>query len=341
MKRELGQKIILLLLGHVFVSSLAARADDSISPYIDKLRREQKEQEEPRTNEAPDPYIQSIKSKLDPNVAPQSNDANPQLYIDSLKKDDPTLNVNPEQESFTEEQKAKLGPPDTESAIQKVAEGRSNLQLKRPGPVTGSVGLKIGTVVNHSFTGSAPVVVNNFTDVYGNNWAPDFSLIVEYKIFHHEDYASFGILGELGAGIFKGSGLFAIQLQKPNGSNFPSASLTKMTFISIPVTLGPKVQLNMSKYFRPYAIVGVTAIGMAENRNDGVGSRRALSKGVTTTGGAAIPMDWLSGGNSWDLYQDFSIKHYYFTVEYTKLTSIASPVDVSYSGVDMGFTFDF
>jgi hypothetical protein len=111
--------------------------------------------------------------------------------------------------------------------------------------------------------------------------------------------------------------------------------------LSIPATIGAKYQFNLSHIIRPYALAGPTLVGISEARNDGIGAKHALSKGITTSVGAAFLLDWISGGNTWNLYQDFGVKHFYLTVEYTKLTSISSPVDVSYSGMNAGFTYDF
>jgi hypothetical protein len=322
-------------------------AESSVSPYIDQLKakmeREGKSTTEPaRTAENPDPYIQSIRQKMRDQGQPDEAPKGTQPYIDHLKAENPSLNEAPTSAGYTEEAKSKLAPEERGSAIQAVQEGKSDLQLKRPGKISASVGLKMAASMSHSFSGDPSFVANPFSDIYGNKWVPDFTLQAEYKPFYSETFGSLGFIGTAGFGIFKANARFANLIPLPSGTGtFPITARTKLTFISIPVTLGVKYQFNLSHIIRPYAVAAPTLIAISENRNDGISAKKALSKGITTTVGAAILLDWMSGGNSWNLYQDFGIKHYYLTVEYTKLTSIASPVDVSYSGMNAGFAFDF
>lgn len=338
-----------LLILPALVAGLAQADETSVSPYIDRIKAKMADEGKPtsapeRTAENPDPYIQSIRSKMRDSTEMSRTAEKPEPYIDQLKAKNPTLGEAPKSSGYSEEKKNELPPKDTEGAIQAVHEGRSDLHLKRPGKINAGVGLKMAAAMNHSFSGDPSFVANQFSDIYGSNskWVPDISFLAEYKPFYSETYGSLGFLGSAGFGIFKASGRFATTLALPSGTgNFPATARTKLTFLSIPVTLGLKYQFNLTHVIRPYAVAGPTLVGISENRNDGIGAKKALSKGLTTTVGAAILLDWISGGNTWNLYQDFGVKHYYLTVEYTKLTSISSPVDVSYSGLNAGFAFDF
>jgi hypothetical protein len=329
----------------IFGSDFALAEEASVSPYIDqikaKMERESKEPSQPqRTSENPDPYIQSVRNKMREKGEVAEPPQGTQPYIDQLKSKNPALNQETPSSGYAEEARSKLAPEETGGAIQAVREGRSDLHLKRPGTINASIGLKMATGMSHSFTGDPSVVANSFETVYGSGWVPDITLQAEYKPFYSEKFGSLGFIGTAGTSIYKASGRFAIQLKRPDNSNFPMTSRTKLTFLSIPVMVGAKYQFNFSHYIRPYAVIGPTLIGMSENRNDNVSARKALSKGLTTSVGGAVLLDWINGDNSWNLYQDFGVKHYYLTVEYTKLTSFSSPVDVSYSGVTAGFAFD-
>jgi hypothetical protein len=336
----------------VFAAQLMAGAvmahaeEKSISPYIDQLKakmdQEGKAPSQPvRTSENPDPYIQSQREKMKTSGKEAAYPSGTQPYIDHLKSKDPALNEPIEGKDYSAEAKARLAPEESGGAIQALHEGRSDLHLKRPGHISGGIGLKMAASMNHGFSGDPQYVANQFSTIYGNNWVPDFTLMAEYKPFYSEIFGSLGFIGTAGVSIYKANGRFATQLKQPNGSDFPLESRTKLTFLSVPVMIGAKYQFNLGHIIRPYAIVGPTLIGVSENRNDGIGAKKALSKGLTTTAGAAFLLDWINASNSWNLYQDFSIKHYYLTVEYTKLTTLSSPIEVSYSGLSAGFAFDF
>jgi hypothetical protein len=339
----------LLSLGLGLFSKAAWSTETSVSPYIDQLKAkmesEGKPTEEPaRTSESPDPYIQSLRKKMNlPSEGGEPSTSN-EPYIDHLKEKNPELNQKSDTEysDYTEKMRAQLKPSEPGGAIEAVREGHSELHMKRPGHIRGGVGFKIGSAMNRTFSAGSDLQANSFTNIYGNSWRPDFNLIVEYKPFYSETFGSLGFIAMGGVAIYKASGRFAVQLTEPdNTTSFPMSSRTQMTFLSVPATIGAKYQFNLSYIIRPYAIVGPTLVGVEELRNDGYGAKKAVSKGLTTTAGAAILLDWMNADNTWNLYQDFSVKHYYLTVEYTKLTTVSSPVDVSYSGLTAGFQFDF
>ncbi|MFL5812510.1 MAG: hypothetical protein ACJ763_02945 [Bdellovibrionia bacterium] len=348
MMKNLRAQTIALMASQLVIGMGSVQAEQkSISPYIDqqkaKMEQEGKPSSDPaRTAENPDPYIQSIRKKMLDSGKAVEPAKGTQPYIDHLKAENPSLNEAPKSAGFAEEEKSKLPPEERGSAIQAYHEGKSDLYLKRPGKIDASVGFKMAASVSHDFTGNPSFVANQFSDIYGNKWVPDITLQGEYKPFYSETFGSLGFIGSAGFGIFKANARFANQIPLPSGTGFfPLTARTKLTFLSIPVTLGVKYQFNLSHIIRPYAVAAPTLVGISENRNDGISAKKALSKGLTTTVGAAFLLDWISGGNSWNLYQDFGIKHYYLTVEYTKLTTISSPVDVSYSGLNAGFAFDF
>lgn len=325
-------------------------ADDSVSPYIDKLKSQMNDSSSPaRSVSQPEPYIQYLKK--DPKLAKPEEGASEsaQPYLDRLRQANPGLNPQDSSGSYTEKKKEELGPDESKSAIEAVRDGTSQLHLKRPGPVRGSIGFKVGALLNRDFGGSAPYVALPYNTIYGSatKWVPDLTFFAEWKPLSSETWGGFGILASGGFSYVKGFGNFSIPLSyNPNPGGvaaitFPATSYTQMTFISMPASIEAKYQFNLLKWLRPYAMIGPTVVGMTENRNDGVSAKKALSKGITMSFGGAILADWISDENAWDLYQDFSIKHIYLTVDYTRINSISSNISISNSGIFAGVTFEF
>lgn len=348
--RTCASLALIIFINGAVVHSL--RADDSVSPYIDHLKSQMKNSSDPpSTASQPEPYIQYLKRKQENLKNEQSGSAGEQPHIDKLRAADPSLNSADKKDSdatYTEKKKQELGPDSFPSAIDAVRDGKSDLHMKRPGPVRGTIGFKIGTILNRSYNGSAPVVVNPYSTVYGGDtkWVPDITFFAEFKPFSSETWGGLGLVGTGGFSYAKGFGIFSQTLyNQGNGSAspvaFPAQSFTQLTFITIPVAVQAKYQFNLLKWLRPYGMIGPTYVGMSENRNDGIGAQKALSKGITFSIGGAILMDWLSDSSAWDLYQDFSIKHVYLTVDYTRINSVSSPVSISNSGIYGGVSFEF
>jgi hypothetical protein len=88
-------------------------------------------------------------------------------------------------------------------------------------------------------------------------------------------------------------------------------------------------------------MIGPTIIGYLENRNDNIKGTRGNSRGLFTSVGAALKLDWIFPGNSWDLYTNYGFKHTYLTVDYTRIGTYSGPVDFSSNSVIAGFLFEF
>lgn len=328
---------------------VTARADDdSIQPYIDQLKRKMGEpSDEPTpTPGMPDPFIESLKKKMRPEE--KRNSQNPQPYIDALRRKHPEIYGPPSENSrniepYIENEKAKIGPGDETSAIADVKNGKSALKMKRPGKVKGAFGFRVGTLVSHNVTASGGIQQAPFSSLYGQNYAPDFTLLGEYQFFHDRKWGSLGAVFTAGVSYFHGFGSFQYPLTQPDGTPFPTLSQTQFSFYAIPVTAGVDYRFNLTNYIRPFAIVSPAAIGFFESRNDNVqgGNHHGYSKGLQTSAGAAILADFISRNTAWDLYQDEGIKHVYFTIEYDRLMSFASNVNFTFSGLDVGVLFEF
>jgi hypothetical protein len=327
-----------------------AYADDSTSnsPYIDSLQKQLKEKDAGRnpqpTYDNPQPYIDSIKRKMDAKgAAPVSPSGdNPEPYIDQLKSQNPSLRDGSVPPSYTEQEKAKLGPDHSTGAIQAVKDGNSALSMKRLGEIHNQFSLNVGTFYSHKAVTPADISTPGFQKVYGSGYTPDVRFQIEHYLIYGDNTFSLGVMAFTGIQYFVGSGIFATTIIQPDGSTpFPSQSRTRFAFVNLPVGIGPSFHLNLARWIRPYVQLMPTGMIFFESRNDSLSGHHGKALGYTATAGVAIMMDWISKDTTWLLYRDYGIKHVYFTAEYSRMETPWTAVDFQYSGLNMGFAFDF
>ncbi len=335
-----------LLLAGFLVSSVAWADDSSVSPYIDSLKQKMQDKGDADSDrgDVPDPYLQAQKRKLEEKGVDNS-DGTSEPYINELKRKHPERYAQPDgstKQPYIDNQKNKMAPAEDGGAIQAYREGRSQLKMKREGQITGAIGFRIGTAVSRTVSAQPDTQQAAFSDLYGTGFAPDFTLFGEYQPFHSEILGSLGLVAQFGVSIYNGTGKFQAALLEPDGvTPFPAQSNTHFRFLAIPVSAGADYRFTVSKWVCPYVLVAPTVIGFTENRDDGISGHHGFSKAFTTSLGVNILMDFLSNNAAWDLYSDDGIKHTYLSVEYTKLTTIASNVNFNFSGLDLGITFEF
>lgn len=322
-------------------------AKSSVQPYIDQVKKqwESDDSSAPVTNASdpkshlPDSYIQSIKKKLDETQPATQSGTQP--YIDRLKAEN-QKNGSPSSsgaESYIEQEKAKLEPQETGGAIQAVAEGRSELKAKKVGSIHHAFGFRYGLSLTRSYTAGSQIQARNFNDVYGQAYSPDLHLFYEFQPFHSEWFGNIGFFGMGGVGYNSGTGQFAINVPQPGGKSFSSQSQTKFQFFSVPIIVGANYRFNLLRWVRPYVFVGGSAIGFTELRNDGGASYRGASYGFYFALGTSISLDWFK--ESWDLYSEHGVKHYYLTLDYSKIATLIGDVQVGTSGFLVGLTFEY
>jgi hypothetical protein len=88
-------------------------------------------------------------------------------------------------------------------------------------------------------------------------------------------------------------------------------------------------------------MAGPALIGYLELRNDDGRTRYGESRALFLSGGVSILLDWISRGSSWDLYAEHKIKHYYLTVDYSRLSTFSGDLSATVSGINAGLTFEF
>jgi hypothetical protein len=323
-----------------------APSTGSSTPFIDSLKQKMREsghsdQVTPRSDENPEPYIDTLKKRLKESGTPQPSADNTQPFIDQLKSKNPSLNNPPPGQDYTQQKLQALPPKETGGAIAAVNEGRSALEMKRPLVVKNVFGMKTGTLYKHSATASSDTEATAFQTVYGSGYAPDVKLYGEHDFLASETGFNFGVMVQAGIQYFAGPGVFSIRLTAPDGSSFGTQSHTRFAFVNLPAGIGPSIRLNYLKWIHPYAQFLPTASAFFESRNDSNPGYHGLALGFTFTAGAAFALDWLSKEATWALYRDYRIKHVYLTADYTVYSTPLSDVNFSFSGLDLGFAFDF
>ena len=326
--------LILVLTGaRPLTNALAASSDASVQPYIDSIKKSM-ESEKPQ-GEGNQPYIDSIKSKM----APDPNEG--QSYIEKLQKSDPEKDKPVPAEPYLETEKRKIeGKPERGSAIDAVANGKSQLEMKRPGAIHFAGGLRVGVGNSRKIDGNSSIKQAEFRTIYPDKWVPDVTVFTEYQPFHSEWFGNVGILGSLGYTQFKGTGQFA-QILSYSGKSFGANSQTEFRFNMMPIEVGAIYRFNLFRIVRPYASAGLLGVGYLETRNDGKTSHHGFSSGVTGTVGVAILLDWVSNGMTWDVYSERGVKHSYLTVEYTTIKTAKGDVSFNTSGLYSGVAFEF
>ncbi|HAR42552.1 MAG TPA: hypothetical protein DCS07_07970 [Bdellovibrionales bacterium] len=332
-------KISHVLTCAAFLITAAFAEEKSVEPYIDRLKSGMEAPAEPA--ESPESYTESIRKGLP--VTPESeSSSDPENYIKKLRRNLPE-NAG-EEKSYTERKKEELGTPaEEEGAIAKFNKGESELKPRREGEIHNAFGLKMGTSVTRNTLAQAGSSLRAFTDVYGTAWAPDLTFFYEYQPFHSEWFGNFGLMMTGGGSFHKGKGKFEFTLLNRQDADRPFAteSRTTLNFFTLPVTLAVNYRFNLLRILRPFIAAGPSLIGYMETRSDTKSGHRGYSTGLWVSGGVALLLDWLSAGSTWNLYAEHNVKHYYLTVEYSRMSRLSGAIDFANSGIYAGLTFEY
>ncbi|MEK6704244.1 MAG: hypothetical protein AABZ06_00485 [Bdellovibrionota bacterium] len=304
----------------------------SNQPYIDSLK------EELNVNDESESFINSVKKKFQ-----QEENSTTSSYIEELKATDANSGRTDESTGYTEKEKAKLSTTPTGGAIEALNQGRSQLHARIEGDIRHALGVRIGTSTIRDITASAGAGLRFFNDVYGTGWAPDITFMYEFQPFHSEWFGNIGLVFGAGVAYYSGYGSFQFQLTNAQDGNspFPATSHTKFQFFSVPLTAALDYRLNLFRVFRPFILAGPTVISYFESRNDSVSGHRGRSTGLLFSGGVAVLLDWFSKSSAWDLYAEHSVKHYYMTLEYNRISPLSGGVRFAVSGIYAGLTFEY
>ena len=321
------------------VSSVQASATVSNSPYIDELKQGMKSDSEQAPADTGS-YTQELKKKFGADPSGKTS------YINELKQETPeNYTPRPQDAGFIESEKKSLPSVDPRTtgsgAIQAVQENRSQLKPYKPGHVQYAAGLKLGASNTQTVTTSGGASNRTFRDFYGTGWFPDLQAFGEWQVLRDESWGSLGLTGSLGFSLQTGKGKFAIRLTKPNGELFPEDSQTSLRFMTFPALAGMNLRLNLMRWVRPYIQGGLGAVVFAETRSDSGKDKRGYSRVVHGTAGINILLDPIFPRETWDVYEGYSTKHYYLTLDYTTLKTISGNVNFQTSTIGVGVTHEF
>lgn len=307
-------------------ANAAEAPEKSVQPYIDRVKA-RIEKEGPATPASEESYTEQMKKKL--GVKEDSVGVSP--YIDRVKS---KLEPESSAEGYTDSERAKLPPlEDQESVIERVQAGIDKMREPKRPPIKEAIGFMVGVspgleVVNTSGT-------KTFTQIYGSDWKPEFTLHYERQLFHSENLGSFAIGVDTGASIASGYG----QLTYPfNGS---TVSQTPFTFVQFPLLASAYYRFNLLRIFRPYAGASVGPIFFSEFRKDNAPDRRGYSFAYVTHFGASLLLDFFDRATARDSYMSLGVQHSYLFVEYLYQNAFnQSGVVITRSGIYSGFLFE-
>lgn len=348
-----------LLLSFCFlIASTGAWGADS---YIDQLKSELRERDAEKEPAPKGSYSEILRRKIE-DENPQSKST--ESYVEKLKED---IRIADEAEGVEEEEPSKPGDPfivqesqriqkrdqareaedegdpyqpEKDSLIQATKDGRSELELKRRGTVQHAVGFRIATAQTREVS-MVEGTGQEFSTLYGNSWAPDIQIFYEFHPFHSETFGNLSLVVGPGITYHVADGKFNFTLtNEKTGGSFGEESQTRFHFTTVNVYTGLHYKFNLFRFLRPYVGIGHDLVGYLESRSDDQDGNRGFSQSARFTGGMAFLLDWLSRKSSWDLYDDFSMKHYYLTVDYALLTPLAGNVRFKNSAFYVGLMFE-
>lgn len=333
----------------VLIATLAVSTGwsaESVSPYIDAIKQTMPSAPDSggqgtTQNSDSGSYLEMQRKKL----GPEQIELLPgDTYIDARKKADPSLQEPEDSKGYTDSVKNQLDPKPQNGAIDAVNRNQSELRAVKLGKIHHAFGFKFGASANRTMTGSSESVSTSFNNFYGKNFVPDFELFYEIQPFHSEIFGNFGLVTQLGLTMQKGVGQFQVLIPQPTkwgGGYFPANSLTNLRFTTVPVQVALDYRFNLFKYVRPYGQIGPGAIIFIENRSDSIPGHHGYSKTMTASAGINFLMDDLFPKESWDAYTAYTTKHYYITLDYTKVTTVASVVHFDLETWGLGVTHEF
>jgi hypothetical protein len=176
---------------------------------------------------------------------------------------------------------------------------------------------------------------NAFESVYNtaSKYNPGILVGYEYQFYRSPYIGSFGAFFESGAIWSNGYGRFTT-LGTSNED-------VKFRFMAFPLTVGGVYRFIQPKLIAPFAQMGAMALPIMETRNDGRQSRRSLGRGYSAALGVNLSLDWISRKDAWTTYDTNGILHSYLTFQLQRIQTIASSVQMTYSGLYAGFTFEY
>lgn len=310
----------------VFALTSQTHAEEVSTPFIDSLKKNM-----PQTDSS-EGYAEKIQSNLEKDSS--------EGYSQDIQN---ALPPQPNANGYSERIQYRLEDKDQGGAIQALKEGRSELQLKRPGKFLGAIGFRFAfqTTSDVTFNNNTSAATGRtFDSLYGTSWDPDGQLFLEHRFYHNEQSVSLGLSATIGVAYRKTTGSFEFQPNKPGGGTYPANSNTTFEFFTVPLSIGGTLRLNTLNFIRPYVTAGPSLTYYNESRNDGIKGNQGYSYGALTTAGVNLMLDWISRSSAWDMYESTGVKHYYLSLDYSRLTTFSGDIRFNNSAIYGGLTFE-
>ena len=220
--------------------------------------------------------------------------------------------------------------------------GKSKLEAKKDPRVGNAFGLTISVRQTRDVSAESGAVYKTYDSMYGTGYTPDFQFFYESQPLHGEWLGSLGFFGQVGFAWKRAAGTYEFSLARPGvgNGNFPSASSTDFTFVTVPLTAGGIYRFNLLRFARPYVKAGATLIGYVEDRSDHRGTYWGQSRGFLTGAGVAFPLDFLDSVGSWSMYESYGVRRHALTIDYQRLDTISGALDFAVSGFSLGLMFE-
>ncbi|NDD92077.1 hypothetical protein EBZ37_08335, partial [bacterium] len=276
-RRLLG---VVVFVGTGVLVSSSTRAEEEVS-LIEQIRSEHSSETKDSSIQ---PYIDQQKQKLQPAEEEGS-------LIDSIRGQSPGADTK--EQGYAEKKKKELSEAETSGgAIEAVKAGKSKLEAKKDPRVGNAFGLTISVRQTRDVSAESGAVYKTYDSMYGTGYTPDFQFFYESQPLHGEWLGSLGFFGQVGFAWKRAAGTYEFSLARPGvgNGNFPSASSTDFTFVTVPLTAGGIYRFNLLRFARPYVKAGATLIGYVEDRSDHRGTYWGQSRGFLTGAGVAFPL---------------------------------------------------
>ena len=317
---------------------------ESLSPYLDQIRERMGEAGRSSESGAQGSYTENLKSKLGP--AGVTGEGYTEALKAEMASQGPVSRPSPgpkaEGYGLRERYRLESARP-SKSAIQALAEGRSELEPKRQGEIHWGASFKLGASITRTITSTdASLISQEFSGVYGTGWSPDLQISGEWQPFHSEWFGNVGLVAGTGFSSFRGKGVFAVNLTNPVTSEaFGTESRTVFRYLMVPVWVGANYRFNLLRIVRPYVQGAAGVIGASETREDTNAKQNVMSRAVFMSAGAALWLNPLLPKTAWDLYAGSGVHHYSLIVDYTRVLPLGSGIRVASQGVSIGFLYEF
>lgn len=324
------------LLLYLLLSALPASAE--VPSYTQQIQEELRQDGKTLGQDQPadaTPFLDAQKAEIE--KRPKEPSAG---YSDQIRSE---LTEKPSADGYSEAERLKLEPitegaAGRASAIDAVNQNDSELHPKFAGDIHFAAGLKYSILANRIFSGGN----GNFEAIYGGTYVPEIAVFGEWQPFHSEWFGNLGLTAGLGVGLFRGFGRYSVSgLVNPGGGTFPDVSQTKLSFHTVPMSVGITYRFNLLRILRPYATASGMAVGYVEARDDGLKAKVDYTLGAHLLGGVAILLDWFEKAGVWNSYASSGIRHSYITAEYGMFIPLMGAITYNASGFQAGLAFEF